>query len=98
MGIIASLLSRRDARRYVRSVRWREQNSPQGTMFASTVAYNRTVHRDLASDRISKEFKAEIKSIFLSNPDATPEDFERCWPELRDQILRNYVLNKLSAG
>jgi len=33
-----------------------------------------------------------LRAAFLSHPAATEEDFERCWPELRDEVLMRHAL------
>ena len=35
-----------------------------------------------------EEMKQHVREAFLSGAAATEEDFERCWPELRNEMLR----------
>ena len=37
--------------------------------------------------------KRVAREVFLTQPTATEEDFERCWPELRDRIFLEYTLD-----
>ena len=37
--------------------------------------------------------KRVAREVFLTQPTATEEDFERCWPELRDRIFVEYTLD-----
>ena len=37
--------------------------------------------------------KRVAREVFLTQPTATDEDFERCWPELRDRIFVEYTLD-----
>jgi hypothetical protein len=40
-------------------------------------------------EKKAAEFKGSARAAFLSNPAATPEDFERCWRDgLRDELLK----------
>ncbi|HYO62301.1 MAG TPA: hypothetical protein VER08_01450 [Pyrinomonadaceae bacterium] len=38
------------------------------------------------------DMRAVVREAFLSHPAATEEDFERCWPELRDEVFREHAL------
>ena len=38
-------------------------------------------------------FKRVAREVFLTQPTATEDDFERCWPELRDRIFVEYTLD-----
>lgn len=37
--------------------------------------------------------KRVAREVFLTQPTATEEDFERCWPELRDRIFVEFTLD-----
>jgi len=37
--------------------------------------------------------KRVTRELFLTQPTATEEDFERCWPELRDRIFVEYTFD-----
>ena len=37
--------------------------------------------------------KRVAREVFLTQPTATEEDFERCWPKLRDRIFLEYTLD-----
>lgn len=41
--------------------------------------------------------KHVAREVFLTQPTATEEDFERCWPELRDRMFLEYTLD-VAAG
>ena len=36
-----------------------------------------------------EQMKYYARRAFLSNPDATEEEFEHCWPELRSDMFRH---------
>jgi hypothetical protein len=42
------------------------------------------------------EFRDSMRDYFLEHPAATEEDFERCWPELRDRVFRQQTHAALS--
>ena len=33
-----------------------------------------------------------VRAAFLTHPAATDEDFERCWPTLRDEMFKQHAL------
>ena len=41
--------------------------------------------------------KRVAREVFLTQPTATEQDFERCWPELRDKMFLEYTLD-VAAG
>ena len=38
------------------------------------------------------DLRAVVREAFMSHPAATEADFERCWPELRDEMFRQHAL------
>ena len=50
---------------------------------------------DTAERRVMAQetLKRVAREVFLTQPAATEEDFERCWPELRDRIFVEYTLD-----
>ena len=36
-----------------------------------------------------EQMKQHARAAYLSNPGATVEGFERCWPELRNEMFRH---------
>jgi hypothetical protein len=54
----------------------------------------------LSSDQIKKEEIERMKEIahtaFMTHPAASEEDFERCWPGLRDEMFKQHAIKVLS--
>src|SRR4051812_37648598 len=57
--------------------------------------------KSLMADRREKEkaraestarMRAIAKAAFMSHPAATPIDFERCWPQIRDELFRQHTI------
>ncbi len=44
-----------------------------------------------------EQMKHHARKAFLSNPDATEEEFEHCWPELRNDIFRHQGLHGMTV-
>ena len=36
-----------------------------------------------------EQMKQHVRAAYLSNPGVTEEEFERCWPELRNEMFRH---------
>ena len=59
----------------------------------------------IALERAMEQSKAEacedmrkiVRQAFLSHPAATEEDFERCWPGIRDEMFKQYALEQYNA-
>jgi hypothetical protein len=97
MSIFNRLRAVRDRRAYERAVKVRERFSPYGVMYGKMVAYQRstnpTPRKEVARERIAanNEMKGTVKEAFMTHPAATEEDFERCWPAIRDDIFKEYT-------
>lgn len=47
---------------------------------------------DQSKAEACEDMRAVVREAFLSHPAATEEDFERCWPGLRDEMFREHAL------
>jgi hypothetical protein len=47
---------------------------------------------DQSKAEACEDMRAVVREAFLSHPAATEEDFERCWPRLRDEMFREHAL------
>ena len=45
-----------------------------------------------------QELHAAAYTAFMSHPAATEADFRRCWPNLREEILKQHALQELAAN
>ena len=45
-----------------------------------------------------EEMKQHVREAFLSGAAATEEDFERCWPELRNEMFRQRAHHGMVRG
>jgi hypothetical protein len=101
MGILVKLRNYRERRAYERSVKIREKYQPYGVMYGKIVAYQRSSQPPAHSNGHSEPAKAHddmkqnAKRAFMTHPGATDEDFERCWPAIRDEIFKTHTLRKL---
>jgi hypothetical protein len=72
-------------------------------MYGKIVAYQRLSPPVVRSNGHSRpmnahdEMKHNAKVAFMTYPGATDEDFERCWPAIRDEIFKNHTLRKLET-
>lgn len=44
-----------------------------------------------------EDMRVIVREAFLSHPAATEEDFERCWPSIRDEMFKQYALDLYNA-
>lgn len=44
-----------------------------------------------------EEMREIVREAFMSHPAATEEDFERCWPAIRDEMFKQYTLETYHA-
>ena len=101
MGVINRIREHQERRAYEKSVKFRERFTPYGVMYGHVLAYRNNrqqlSRREKSSQRITdhNEMRATVKEAFMSHPAATEEDFERCWPSIRDEILKQYTMKVL---
>ena len=54
-----------------------------------------------SAEQIKKEelerMKAMAHTAFMTHPAATEEDFDRCWPAMRDEMFRQHAIKVLAA-
>jgi hypothetical protein len=98
---MSRIRSYREEKAYEKSVLYRQQNIPYGAMYGRVVAYRRSIQQqeeDIDRTRrreAARHLKVKVYEAFMSHPAATPEDFERCWPSIRDEILKEFTLLKV---
>jgi hypothetical protein len=50
----------------------------------------------------TNEARAQLREVarlaFMLHPAATQDDFRRCWPSIRDEILKQHCLEELAAN
>ena len=101
MGLLNRLREHRERRAYERNVKFRERHTPYGVMYGQVLAYRRNTQQSLerpkSPERVAatNEMMGTVKEAFLSHPAATEQDFERCWPDIRDEIFKQYTLKVL---
>jgi len=44
------------------------------------------------------ELREIARAAFMSHPAATEHDFHRCWPYIRDEMLKQHALEELAAS
>jgi hypothetical protein len=73
-------------------------------MYGQVLAYRRNAQQaaprhTTSPERIeaNNEMKGTVKEAFMTHPAATEEDFERCWPALRDEIFKQYTMKVLEV-
>src|SRR5882724_8098182 len=52
--------------------------------------------QERAKAQATARMRAIARAAFMSHPAATDIDFERCWPEIRDDLLRHHTLQILT--
>jgi hypothetical protein len=72
---------------------------PYGDMYGQVMAYRRArghqTGREQETARIeaARHLKVKARRVFMTHPAATDQDFERCWPAIRDEMFVRYTLN-----
>lgn len=51
----------------------------------------------LIKEDAAQQMEEIARAAFMKHPAATEEDFRRCWPGIREEILKRYALNQLAA-
>jgi hypothetical protein len=101
MGLLNRLREHRARRAYERNVKFRERHTPYGVMYGQVLAYRRNTEQSIGRPRsperaaANNEMMGTVKEAFLSHPAATEQDFERCWPAIRDEIFKQYTMKVL---
>ena len=100
MGVFNRIREFRDRKAYEKYVLFRERNMPYGTMYAQVHAYQKSTKQfpvGTNSERIEvvNEMKETVREAFMCHPAATEEDFERCWPAIRDEIFKQHTMEVL---
>ncbi|HVF48713.1 MAG TPA: hypothetical protein VNA19_01425 [Pyrinomonadaceae bacterium] len=44
-----------------------------------------------------EDMREIVRKAFMSHPAATEEDFERCWPDIRDEMFKQYALDAYNS-
>lgn len=44
-----------------------------------------------------EDMREIVRKAFMSHPAATEEDFERCWPDIRDEMFKQYALDTYNS-
>lgn len=101
MGVLNRFREYQERRAYEKSVRFRERIMPHGVMYGQVLAHRKSsqgvADRTQSPERTAQnnEMKGTVKEAFMSHPAATEEDFERCWPSIRDEIFKQYTMKVL---
>ncbi|HEX8745802.1 MAG TPA: hypothetical protein VF717_01295 [Pyrinomonadaceae bacterium] len=101
MNILRRYQEYRHRKDYEKDVRFRMNHTPYGEMYGQVLAYRRAkVKRSGSEDEqarveAARNLKESARVVFMSHPAATGQDFERCWPSIRDQMLIRYTLSGL---
>jgi hypothetical protein len=70
-------------------------------MYGQVVAYRRARvkhsggEEEVARLEAARHLKERARAVFMSDQAATEQDFERCWPSIRDELFVRYTLNGL---
>lgn len=62
---------------------------------------NLLTHADIEHKRLTRalyELREAARAAFMSHPAATERDFRRCWPSIREEMLKQHALEKLAAN
>lgn len=75
---------------------------PYGNMYGQVIAYRRATEQRSEKEESSRleaarHMKEKARAVFMSHPAATNQDFERCWPSIRDEILVRYTLSRMDV-
>lgn len=98
MSLFSRYREYRSRKQYEKSVRYRMNNMPYGSMYGQAAKYGRErVETNATRLLVSQRMKEDARKVFLTHPAATDQDFERCWPTIRDEIFVRYTLNALVA-
>jgi hypothetical protein len=99
MSLFSRYKEYRSRKEYEKSVRYRMNNTPYGSMYGQAARYGRG-RMEISNTRLmaGQEMKEKARKVFLAHPAATDQDFERCWPTIRDEIFVRYTLNALVLG
>jgi ankyrin repeat protein len=54
--------------------------------------------KEKARAESTARLRAIAKAAFLSHPAATPMDFERCWPQIRDELFRQHTIQLVTES
>ena len=77
--------------------KWLEQQAARKT---ATESPEQAQDNSRSADQIKKEEIERMKVIahtaFMTHPAATDEDFERCWPSLRDEMFKQHAIKVLA--
>ena len=50
-------------------------------------------------EKDNKQVQREVaRAAFMSHPAATEYDFRRCWPSIREELLKQHALEELAAN
>lgn len=102
MSILNRLWAYMDRRDYEKKVLFRQIHMPQGVMLSQTIAYSRATQQQRKKttaqhqqNGLAQSLKERARAAFMTHPAATAEDFERCWPSIRDEIFKRHTLSSL---
>jgi len=62
---------------------------------------NREVQFEVKDVRLAYalyELREVARTAFMSHPAATEYDFRRCWPSIREELLKQHALEELAAN
>jgi len=90
MGLLNRIREHRERQAHKRGIKFRQRPTPYVKPMQSPL---RAKSRELVE--ANNEMKATVREAFMSHPAATEEDFDRCWPELRDEIFKQYTMKVL---
>ena len=104
MSVLNRIRAYRERKAYEKEVLSRQHIWPHGLMYSQLVAYQRSVENGKSNGVNSRQLEAALlmkekaREIFMSHPAASAEDFERCWPMIRDQLFVRRTLDVLEGG
>jgi len=59
---------------------------------------NRSDTEDVRLAQALYELREIARAAFMSHPAATEYDFRRCWPSIREELLKQHALEELAAN
>ena len=101
MGVFNRIRAYQERKAYEKSVQFRQEHTPYGVMYGQLLAYRREAEERFKRSTVDESLEAagrlreRVREAFMSHPAATEADFERCWPSLRDTLLKRHTLKVL---
>jgi|SRR5918912_1595630 vacuolar-type H+-ATPase catalytic subunit A/Vma1 len=54
--------------------------------------------RETEREKMLRQTRETVRTAFMRHPAATEADFRRCWPSIREELLKRHTLDDLAAN